>query len=82
MRKGAIVALLSLGAIAAASLGSCSIGNGNNAPISGTLNVPDCWSGPFNLQPDFYAAVPYLTTLELRIQKGATTRRSATASRS
>jgi hypothetical protein len=69
VRKAAIPGLLTLAAISAAGLGSCSIGTGSGA-VSGTLNVPDCWSGPYNLQPDFYAAVPYLTTLELRIQKG------------
>ena len=26
--------------------------------MSGVLDVPDCWSGPFNLQPNFFAAIP------------------------
>jgi hypothetical protein len=25
--------------------------------VTGTLDVPGCWSGPFNLNPDFFAAV-------------------------
>jgi hypothetical protein len=71
VRKAAIPGLLALAAISAAALGSCSIGTGSvTGAVVGTLNVPDCWSGPYNLQPDFYAAVPYMTTLELRIQKG------------
>jgi hypothetical protein len=69
VRQAAIPGLLALCAILAAGLGSCSVGSGNGT-ISGVLNVPDCWSGPYNLLPDFFAAVPYLSTLELRIQKG------------
>jgi len=69
VRLVTIPAILSFVAVAAAGIASCSPGTGTGA-ISGTLNVPDCWSGPFNLQPDFYAAAPYLTTLQLRIQKG------------
>jgi hypothetical protein len=54
----------------------CSLGNGTGT-VSGTLDVPGCWSGPFNLNPDFFAAVssqgtattPTATdSLQLRIQ--------------
>jgi hypothetical protein len=38
--------------------------------VRGTLNVTDCWSGAFDLQPDFFSAVPYRQSLELRIQNG------------
>ena len=69
MRLAAIPALLSFAAVASAGLASCSFGTGAG-DISGSLNVPNCWAGQFNLQPNFYAAVPYLSTLELRIQKG------------
>jgi hypothetical protein len=69
VRLAAIPALLSFAAITAAGLASCSPGTGSGQ-IIGTLNVPDCWSGDFTLNPDFFAAAPYLTTLELRIQKG------------
>ncbi len=46
----------------------------------GVLDVPNCWSGPFDLHPDFFAAVPATApngvatdsdALEIRIQKGA-----------
>jgi hypothetical protein len=47
----------------------CSIGEGTGA-ITGTLNVTDCWSGSFDMQPDFFAAVPYRNSLQLRIQNG------------
>ena len=36
---------------------ACSLGGGTGT-CSGTLDVPDCWSGPFDLHPDFFAAVP------------------------
>ncbi len=47
--------------------------------MTGTLNVPDCWSGSFDLHPDFFAAVPQsgpngvrspTTGIEIRIQNG------------
>jgi hypothetical protein len=56
----------------------CSLGQGQGA-VTGTLNVPDCWAGHFDLHPDFFAAVPGggpngvkapTTSLELRIQNG------------
>jgi hypothetical protein len=70
VRFAALPSLVAFAAIAAAGVASCSFGTGVNQPISGSLNVPDCWSGPYDLKPDFYAAVPYLHTLELRIQNG------------
>lgn len=48
---------------------SCSIGEGQGV-VTGTLHAPDCWSGKFDLQPDFFAAVPFKNTLTLRIQNG------------
>ena len=41
------------------ALGSpaCSLGQGSGT-VSGVLDVPACWSGPFDLHPDFFAAVP------------------------
>jgi hypothetical protein len=70
VRLAAAPALFAFAAVAAAGLASCSFGAGLKQPIAGTLNVPDCWSGPYDLKPDFYAAVPYMQTLELRIQNG------------
>jgi len=49
---------------------SCSQGEGEGR-ITGTLNVPDCWSGGFELSPDFFGAVPYREGLQLRIQSGS-----------
>jgi hypothetical protein len=48
----------------------CSLGEGVGS-VSGTLNIPLCWSGSFNLNPNFFAAGPYLNTLTIRIQNGA-----------
>lgn len=50
---------------------ACSQGEGNGT-VKGTLNIPDCWTGAFDLAPDFLAAMPYReTTLTLRMQRGS-----------
>jgi hypothetical protein len=65
-------------ALATSLAPGCSLGNGAGS-VSGTLDVPDCWSGPFNLNPDFFAAVSTYGTattpvdtdaLQIRIQNG------------
>ncbi len=58
-------------AIGVAVSGSgCTVGSGDGS-VKGNLCVPDCWSGPFNLQPDFFAATPNQDTLTIRIQRGS-----------
>lgn len=47
----------------------CSLGEGTGS-VKGTLNIPLCWSGPFNLNPNFYAADPSMNSLFIRIQNG------------
>jgi hypothetical protein len=47
-----------------------SLGQGNGC-VSGVLNIPNCWAGNFNLDPDFFVGVPYQTSLEIRIQRGS-----------
>jgi hypothetical protein len=63
-----------VGAIAAWLAPACSLGAGTGT-CSGTLDVVDCWAGQFDLNPDFFAAVPTSNTnidaLQLRIQHGA-----------
>jgi hypothetical protein len=49
---------------------SCSQGEGSGK-VAGTLNVPECWTGPFELNADFLAGVPYREGLQLRIQSGS-----------
>lgn len=60
----------SLAFVAAATLAACSQGEGDGDVI-GTLDVPNCWTGSFNLDPDFFAAVPYRNGLLMRIQAGS-----------
>lgn len=56
-------------ALALAISPACSLGQGAGS-LHGAIDAPDCWSGPYDLKPDFFAAVPYKTdALELRIQK-------------
>jgi hypothetical protein len=77
------------GFVLAAALGvwfgpGCSVAEGSGS-VSGVLDVTDCWSGAFNLQPNFFAAIPSATggvesgvneaespsdALQLRIQNG------------
>lgn len=73
-----IVLLATVAALAAALAPACSLGSGTGT-CSGTLDVPDCWSGAFDLHPDFFAAVPGATpeypqtsnnAMQLRIQHG------------
>ncbi len=78
-------AAAAMAAMAAAAMApGCSLGEGQGY-VTGTLNVPLCWSGPFNLNPNFFAAVPYnytpsydgsnlpgttVASIEIRIQNG------------
>src|SRR5258708_4349041 len=66
---GAAIALACL-VVVIASGPACSQGEGDGR-ISGTLNVPNCWTGAFELNPDFLAAVPYREGMLLRIQSGS-----------
>lgn len=69
LRAGTIAGAFALLAIALGP--ACSQGEGNGA-VKGTLNIPDCWNGAFDLGPDFFAAVPYReTSLTFRIQRGS-----------
>jgi hypothetical protein len=58
-------------AVAAALAPGCSLGNGTGM-CTGELDVPSCWSGHFDLHPNFFAAVPQQNgpALQIRIQNG------------
>ncbi len=57
--------------LAATFVPACSLGAGNGS-ASGDLDIPDCWVGKFDLQPDFFAGDPYMTSSYLiRIQRGS-----------
>jgi hypothetical protein len=49
---------------------ACSQGEGEGR-VTGALNVPGCWEGAFELSPDFFAAVPYRSGIQMRIQNGS-----------
>lgn len=62
----ALFALLPLATI----VGSCTVGGGQGS-VTGTLNVANCWSGKFDLQPDFFGATPFHDQVAFRIQRGS-----------
>ena len=64
-----LVCVAALG-VAAVVTPACSQGEGTGK-VTGTLNIPDCWNGSFDLEPDFFAASPYNSTLNLKIQRGS-----------
>jgi hypothetical protein len=65
-----ILAACSAALVAGAALfAACSLPEGSGS-VTGTIEAPDCWSGKFDLNPDFFAGVPYRNSLQLRIQRG------------
>jgi hypothetical protein len=58
-----------LGACAALSLG-CSLGQGEGEVRSERLFARACWYDSYDMQPDFFAAVPFRDTLQIRVQRG------------
>jgi len=72
MRWGVTTATLSVtGVLIAASVNGCRVGSGTGS-VSGDLYVTDCWSGAFDLQPDFFAATPLTDdSLIIRVQRGS-----------
>lgn len=62
---GAVSAACAIGAA------SCSLGDGTGAVRSDNLIAEDCWKGEYDLLPDFFAAVPFRETLDIRIQRGS-----------
>lgn len=65
-----MLAPLGAAAIVAACLPACSQAEGDGK-VAGTLNIPNCWTGKFDLSPDFFAANPYKQGLQVRIQNGS-----------
>jgi hypothetical protein len=69
---GCIAAVAALGALM-----GCSLGQGEGSVYSADLIAADCWGGSpvaadnaYDLQPNFFAANPYLTSLQIRVQRG------------
>lgn len=48
----------------------CSLGQGEGDVKSDALIAKDCWFGEYDLQPDFFAAVPYRESVNMRVQRG------------
>lgn len=51
-------------------LSGCSLGQGEGKVYSEKLVATDCWSSEYDMQPDFFAAIPYRNTLQIRVQRG------------
>ena len=62
----------------------CSVGQGSGEVKSDALYAHDCWGTPpsassptqavgaaYDMQPDFFAANPYRSTLQIRVQRGS-----------
>ncbi len=52
------------------AVGACSTGTGTGSVTSDHLVVSDCWDGPFDLNPTFFATDPFEDTQQIRIQRG------------
>ena len=65
-----LLASFAVAALLLASAPACTTGEGNGR-VTGTLDVPNCWTGTFELTPDFFGGVPYREGLLLRIQRGS-----------
>lgn len=49
----------------------CTVGDGTGVVTADRLYLQSCWNGPFDLQPDFFAANPYRgESLQIRVQRG------------
>ena len=63
-------ALLALGLGLLGGAG-CTVGDGSGSVKTDRLYLQGCWNGPFDLQPDFFAANPYREeSLLIRVQRG------------
>ncbi|EYF04427.1 hypothetical protein [Chondromyces apiculatus] len=61
---------LALSAPLALAAAGCSLGQGEGKVSSDRLVAHECWDTTYDLQPDFFAAVPYRSTLQIRLQRG------------
>lgn len=69
--RNAAFSCLCLGAALLSILGaSCSLGDGDGEVKSDKLRLENCWDGPYNMEPSFFAGVPYRSTFSIRVQRG------------
>jgi hypothetical protein len=58
-------------AIPLAATTGCSLGQGEGVVESDSLYAADCWLNErYDMQPDFFAGIPYRNTLQIRVQRG------------
>ncbi len=63
--------LRAVAAVASIALVACvSVGDGKGSAKSEHLIAKDCWDGPFDLEPDFFAADPFRDSVHIRLQRG------------
>jgi hypothetical protein len=67
--------LLAAAPLLLASQPGCSLGQGTGKVHSDRLIAKDCWGidgtdAEYDLQPDFFAAIPYRNTMQIRVQRG------------
>lgn len=70
-----------LAPLALLALAGCSVGQGTGDVRSNNLFAHDCWGtlldagiaqgGPYDMQPNYFAADPYLSTLTITVQSGS-----------
>ena len=61
---------LAASALCLLPIAGCSLGQGEGRVYSDQLVARDCWDTAYDMQPDFFAAVPYRETLQIRVQRG------------
>jgi hypothetical protein len=54
----------------AALLAGCTTGEGTGFVRSSRLFATNCWDGPFDLGPTFFASDPFEDTQQIRVQRG------------
>ena len=57
-------------ALAILQLAACTTGEGSGWVRSDRLIATNCWDGPFDLGPTFFASDPFQDTQQIRIQRG------------
>jgi hypothetical protein len=67
MRRWLVLTVSLLGGLSSAC---SSLGQGEGEVQSNALFARDCWFESYDLTPDFFAAVPYRETLQMRVQRG------------
>ena len=54
------------------STSACAVlGQGEGDVHSDALKAESCWDGTFDLAPDFFGAIPFRETLQIRVQRGS-----------